>query len=359
MKNILCVHQGYELYGSDRVFIQSLMALRQRWPACRLTVHLPQAGPLSDAITDLADEVVFGGMSVLRRKTFRPQSPWRFLKHCLAHRRLVLGRDLIYLNSAVLVSYIAAGIFCRGRYMLHIHEIPTGPIRIYFRMIGYLPRLKLVANSVATKNAVSEKCVVLYNGVADKPIDRNKTDRVCNLLLIGRLNGWKGQEVAIDAMRPFKNTEMRLRIVGGYFAGHAHYLTALREQVRRLGLENQVEFHDFTDDPTRFYQQADLVLVPSTRPEPFGLVAIEAMNVGLPVIASDHGGLAEIVRHQETGMLVKPGCADSLADAINAYRTQPQMAAKHGETGHARFQSHFTEAVYRQNFIDLVANDAA
>ena len=362
MKRILCVHQGYELYGSDRTFIQSVRALRHKWPQAFITVHLPQKGKLSDALWPFCNEIITGHLSVIRRKTFSLQSFLKFLDNVFRNYNMIKNSDLIYINSAVVFSYIFITFFRRKNYILHIHEIPTGVISFYFCLISLLSKARIITNSSATKNALchSGKAEILYNGVkniAETP--QYIESGALSLLLIGRLNSWKGQAIAIEAVSTLIQKGIRniqLHIVGGYFADNKHYLSSLQEMVIRSHLQDYVHFHQFADNPARFYQDADIVLVPSTKPEPFGLVAIEAMNYARPVIAANHGGLTEIIQHDVTGMLVAPGSADKLAEAIERYNQDRPMIKVHGTNGKQRFIDYFQEENYETNFIRLVEN---
>jgi glycosyltransferase involved in cell wall biosynthesis len=94
-------------------------------------------------------------------------------------------------------------------------------------------------------------------------------------------------------------------------------------------------------------------LVPSTEPEPFGLVAVEAMLAGKPVIGANHGGLTEIVVHEATGLLVKPGDVVSLGEAMTFFITHQEAAARMGETGKERAHLYFSVQSYTRAFETL------
>jgi glycosyltransferase involved in cell wall biosynthesis len=87
-----------------------------------------------------------------------------------------------------------------------------------------------------------------------------------------------------------------------------------------------------------------VVVVPSTRPEPFGLVALEAAAAGLPVVATAHGGLPEIIRHEETGVLVAPKDPSALAMALRRLADDPGAAAAMGAAAAADVASRFSPA---------------
>jgi glycosyltransferase involved in cell wall biosynthesis len=97
------------------------------------------------------------------------------------------------------------------------------------------------------------------------------------------------------------------------------------------------------------------VVVPSTKPEPFGLVAIEAMAAGRSVIAANHGGISEIVVNGVTGTFVVPGSVESLSSAIMAYFHDPARAAAEGIAGRARFKAQFEETHYKLKITNIIA----
>ena len=66
-KSILCVHQGAELYGSDRVFVMSVTAFREKYPNAKITIVLPNSGPLVELLEPISDEIIYQDQFVLRR----------------------------------------------------------------------------------------------------------------------------------------------------------------------------------------------------------------------------------------------------------------------------------------------------
>ncbi|HRZ84164.1 MAG TPA: glycosyltransferase family 4 protein, partial [Candidatus Hydrogenedentes bacterium] len=107
------------------------------------------------------------------------------------------------------------------------------------------------------------------------------------------------------------------------------------------------------------YQGADIAVVPSLWREPFGLVAVEAMAAGLPVVASDTGGLSDIVLPGETGLLVPPGDEGSLAAALETLLDGDVLRARLGAAGRARAEAeHDWQAVVRRHYLPLVERTA-
>lgn len=136
-----------------------------------------------------------------------------------------------------------------------------------------------------------------------------------------------------------------MRLVGGSRrdGSDAQEQQRIRAIVQELGLEAVTTFTGpiSQDHLPAYYAAADACVIPSYY-EPFGLVAIEAMAAGTPVIASDVGGLRYSVVHNETGILVPPCNVDLLAAAIADVFADPERWKLMGEAGQQRVQSHFS-----------------
>ncbi|MZP28950.1 DUF1957 domain-containing protein [Heliobacterium undosum] len=131
---------------------------------------------------------------------------------------------------------------------------------------------------------------------------------------VGRLVTEKGSPVLVEAMPSVLRRRPQARLV---IAGKGPLLETLKERAAELGVGEKITFAGFVDDSTRnrLLTSADVAVFPSLY-EPFGIVALEAMAAGTPVIVGDAGGLGEIIRHGQNGLKVPPGDAEALADAI-------------------------------------------
>ena len=137
--------------------------------------------------------------------------------------------------------------------------------------------------------------------------------------LVGRINRWKGQTLLVEAAEillaaGFVN--LRFAIVGGAPAGQEHFIKSLRDRIDQSPAREMIVLLGYREDVWPVWDGTDIAVVPSIEPEPFGLVAIEAMAAGKPVIAAAHGGLLDIVEHQKSGLLVNPKDPKDLAAAI-------------------------------------------
>jgi glycosyltransferase involved in cell wall biosynthesis len=142
-------------------------------------------------------------------------------------------------------------------------------------------------------------------------------------LYVGRLVYEKGVSVLVDAVNLVQQqTNTKFIIVGdGYMRDR------LVDQAQRVRAMNKIFFTGFLDEENvkKLYRVADVFIIPSLY-EPFGIVALEGMASGVPVVASSVGGLAEIITHDQTGVLVHPNNPESLAWGINRVLTDPDYA---------------------------------
>jgi len=179
-----------------------------------------------------------------------------------------------------------------------------------------------------------DKVVVLPNGVEMKepgayenlPTREQWVARDERLLFhMGRIVPEKGLGVLLEAL-PKVLAHQNVKTV---VAGTGPYLDEAKRRVRALGLGDRVYFLGRVSDRTAdaLYRSADVAVVPSTY-EPFGIVALEAMAAGTPLIVSDTGGLGEIVWHDGNGLKAYPGNAHSLADQILRMLTEPGLAQR-------------------------------
>jgi len=145
------------------------------------------------------------------------------------------------------------------------------------------------------------------------------------VFFVGRLVREKGLEVLIDAMPEVlaAHPEAKLVVAGGGWWGH------LAERAAQRGLRDKVAFAGFVseEDLRRFYAVADAAVFPSLY-EPFGIVALEAMAAGVPVVVSDIGGFREVVRHGETGIHTWANNPGSLAWGIRQVLSDRALAER-------------------------------
>ncbi len=155
---------------------------------------------------------------------------------------------------------------------------------------------------------------------------------------VGRLVPYKGYGDLLDAAALVQGVRPDTRWV---LAGDGTIRKELEAQSRKLGLGSRVHFTGWLDDVRDVLALCDVFVLPS-RGEHFGRVLIEAMAMGKPVVATDGGGVPEVVRHGETGLLVPPGRPAALARAILTLLDDSACAASLGAAGRERVEREFS-----------------
>jgi len=138
----------------------------------------------------------------------------------------------------------------------------------------------------------------------------------------GRIDTWKGFDVLLDAWS-VADLDAELVIAGGPVEGKESYARELETRARTMpGVRFVGPLHDLAP----FYPDLDVFVLPSTFPEPLGLVMLESLACGTPVIATDHGGPPEVLAgHPERGRLVAPNDAKGLAEAMRGFRGRERV----------------------------------
>ena len=162
---------------------------------------------------------------------------------------------------------------------------------------------------------------------------------VPTLFMPARITRWKGQHIALEAMAALPHRQF-ICLFAGDPDKHPEYYKELHQKVNTLKLERNVRFVPSTMHMAEAYGLSDVILAPSTEPEAFGRVAVEAQAMGKPVIATAHGGARETIKHQQTGWLVPPNDALALKGAIEEVLAMPEAdkqafarrARRHAET---------------------------
>lgn len=202
-----------------------------------------------------------------------------------------------------------------------------------FRRVEYLMLLADSTVAVSKANTARLKRVALqpgrvstiYNAV-ERPthVPTYDAESRCrnNLLFVGGLFERKGVQVLLEAMRLLHAQGMPL---GLNILGNGPQRRSLEIQVKRLNLASYVNFYGFTSDTENFYKNASALVHPALE-EPFGLVLAEAEQYGLPIIASNTGGIPEVLEHGKAGVLVPPSDPEKLAHAIRAVLANPFSA---------------------------------
>jgi glycosyltransferase involved in cell wall biosynthesis len=213
--------------------------------------------------------------------------------------------------------------------------------------VRFLRKLVPLARRVITVSQSARRSIIKHLGVPakkidvighavqfDVPADENtpvRTDAPPTVAVLGSLGVRKGHAFFLQAAHELAREYPNVKFL---IAGDGPLRSVLEEQVRNLGLASQVCFVGAYDNDAvpDILRDVSAVAVPSVT-EAFGIVALEAMACGKPVVASAVGGLTEIVRNGETGLLVPPKDPEALANAIAHLFDNPDLRRRLGRAG--------------------------
>lgn len=365
---VLFVHHANDMYGADIGLLHTIRSLDpgKYVPVVILPADMP-TGMLSDELQRLGVEHHFAPLGILRRKYFTLRGFVPLVQdmirggryvHAMVQQRKVA---LVYVNTFVPVAGAIGAKVAGVPVLWHVREILAVARPFRWALLKVLQRCAdtVICISGAVRDsllqeapALADKTVVIYNAVTAAepktlPSDlREELGIPRDVLLVGmvgRISHWKGQEVLAAAAALVRQTfpNAHFLAVGSYFADESHYLVSLQDEIKRLNLQDRFHLSDYRTNVTEVYRALDVFVLPSTKPEPFGRVTVEAMTQGCPVIVTDHGGSRELVQQGITGFLVAPSDPQALALAIEQLLADPLLRQKIGSAAAAYAASHF------------------
>lgn len=247
--------------------------------------------------------------------------------------------------------------------------------RLYNSAMAKGERMIAISEFVAdyareTYGVPKELLTVIPRGVDIEAFDPSKIDasrpdtlrkewslpeRTPLILLPGRLTRWKGQLVLLKALAQIKDVPFFCVIVGG--GKDTPYGKEVLQALRADNLENRIAIFDTCRDMPAAYSLTDIVVVPSTRPEGFGRVVIEAQAMRKIVIATNHGGAKETILEGKTGFLTPPNDALALAEALKtALSLSPEKRETMAEKAQKHVRDRFTTEAMTSKTLEIYKN---
>lgn len=365
---ILYVQPNNGVGGSDIALLRLIGSLdRARWTP---VVALPHEGPLSSLLEDAGAELRYAPMRQLRTRL----SPAYQLGYCAS---LLPGvrylRDLIRAEGIGLVHsnslYSLYGGFAARlagcAHIWHVREIPPPIVIARGLLAGAVRRLSAVVIAMSQAcvaglfgSAPPANLVVLpdgldlsrwQSGVSGRRIraELGFADTTPLIGFIARLDPWKGLDVFLRAAKLVAGRvpQAQFLVVGEAPDGFERHRDRMKRLANELGIAPQVHFlgwrYRLDDIPEVMAALTALCHTP-TKPEPFGLVLIEAMAVGCPVVAPRAGGPMEIIEDKVSGWLVPPGDAPAFADRLCRLIAEPDARSRIIAGGRKRVAERFS-----------------
>lgn len=247
------------------------------------------------------------------------------------------GPDLILLRALAKLINVPVVMTIHGP-LLSSTEAARSAIRLTEQLSKYVVAVSdfFYKNLLAQYPNLSSKLQLVVNG-APRPLSsaqnwRDNEKIPPTIYASGRLSAEKGFAQLLSAFSIVKQVVPDAQLT---IAGEGPDAALLRQFASNLGLEDCVHFPGWLSPQqvASHLASARMVVVPSVWQEPFGLVAVEAMQASLPVIASNRGALPEIVRHQNTGLIFESGDIFELASSIRLFLDEPETAQIFGARG--------------------------
>ncbi|MFQ5705718.1 MAG: glycosyltransferase family 4 protein [Gemmatimonadales bacterium] len=343
---VLHLHSG-NLYGGIETLLVALARYREQCAAMEQEFALCFDARLARELRGTGAAVaVLGGAKLSRPWTLRRVRG--MLGKAIAERQY----DVVICHSAW--SRAVFGPALRGSHahlVLWEHSASTKTHWLERWASRIQPDLTL-ANSEFTRAVLAERepglaIEVLYAPVAPSSPDPAQRDSLraalgttpdtTVILQVSRMEPWKGQLVHLQALGQLRELEHWVcwQVGGPQRAREQRYLADLEAHAERLGIAGRVEFLGQRGDTAALYGAADVFCQPNTGPEPFGIVFVEALYAGLPVVTSNFGGGAEII-DSSCGLLVPPNDPSALAAALRTLVTDHELRRRLGAAGPER-----------------------
>lgn len=289
----------------------------------------------------------------------------------VAHRPAVIHALDTYVAPATIIAARILGIPCvvttHNRPWLpssHLHPIIRGWARFHLKNRDrYLHRFLKSSNGMVFISEVIRRewlevgvnpphSKVIFELVPEwEIVPPRQEDETLKLLAAGRLEQYKGFHVVIRAIAMLKEgIPVDLTI-----AGEGNYRPDLEKLAEELGVCERVRFSGWVSrsELHGLFAESDVVVASTLTVEPLGMVPIEAMSVGRPVIASREGGFMETVVDGVTGILFETGNPQSLSQAIDRLRSDRELRLRMGEAGSRRKREHFSGRASASALLDL------
>lgn len=356
------VHSSSGRYGADRQ-LELIAAGLDRTRYEPLAV-LPDEGPLASELRRAGVEVLVRPLGVLRRGETGARGLARLAattgRSAAQLWRLIRQRQiaLVHSNTSVVLGGAAAAALARVPHIWHVREIYSRFGRLwspYRRLLATADLLPCVSAAAAEQFGDVGRVRVIHDGLGldVRRVPRPEARAALGLdvdsplvAVVGRVSDWKGQSVLVQALAepPLNKLGAVAMIAGEPWPGAEGRLRSVLALAARLGVRERVALVGFRSDVEAVYGAADVVAVPSTAPDPLPGAAIEAAAAGCAVLASDTGGLPEIIDDRRTGRLFPPGDAGALAELAAELIERPEERERLGAAAAADVRERFSPA---------------
>ncbi len=364
-KNILFVSHSAELYGAERVLLQTIEGLNKE--KFRPILVLPRSGPLEEETEKLGVETVHVPSKwwlTERGKTWKQPFSWLWNMKSIVRLSQLINKqdiDLVFSNSAVNFTGALAAKWRRVPHIWSVHEILEGTSSVMRFLLGKRALMEMIS-ALSTRIIVNSDTTGLpfrqqgkvrkvtmgvkrnqgdegSKGVLRQEFGFNQEDFVIGV--VGKIYLEKGQKEVVEAIGMIVKTwpQVRLLIVGEI--RDKSYYRKIQKSVLDNHLENHVVVIGYQKEISNILSMIDLLVVASNI-ESFGRVALEAMSVKTPVLAVRRGGISEVISPGESGFLVESRDPEVLSQAIILILENQEHAIKVAKAGYQMIEEKYS-----------------
>jgi len=319
-------HSSDEMYGADRVAVEVARVMISEWKPAEIVCWLPNdlnypEPRFSRALEDMGIRVRLAPLPVLRRAYLNLDGMALLLRQCIYAMSLGVRKgDIVYLTTSAMAAIAPIARAKGATVLLHVHECWEGPDRLLLGALAAgVDQIICVSRAVLRRlpGRLRFCARVIHNGFRleeASSVELAHSGRPIQFLLASRWNSWKGHREFLRAWELADRPDARLIILGGPpLVGEGADVWGL---VSRMANRGSVSIVGHVNDVTNYVRDSDVVVVPSIRPDPLPTIAIEAQCLGRAVMASNVGGLPEIVKPDKTGWLLSAGDVDQWSQTI-------------------------------------------
>lgn len=337
MTTLVVVNSTGQVSGAERVLVRAVAAaVADGWrvvgmcPPGPLVEQLTAAGARHSAIPELVLARGRAPVAVL-------VTVIRWLRAARRLRTAAASADLVLVNSLLALPALRlSATRAPSAWLAHDVVVARSRLALYRACRRALTAVVAVSAAVAEQlrdpSGGGPRTVVVHNGVVVHPETAPPTGTPV-VGLNGLITPWKGHQVLLDATWMI-DPSARVELLGGHLPTDADYAARVRGRLTGTPLGERVTLVGHVADPAERMRGWTVAVSASTSPEACPLAVLEAMSLGIPVVATDHGGSPEVL--DGAGILVPPGDARALAAAVDRLLADPDLRAACAARGRER-----------------------
>jgi L-malate glycosyltransferase len=260
----------------------------------------------------------------------------------------------------------------KSKAVMNFHSMPSNSPKykaIQEMFVDYLV-IKFSKKIIAVSSVILEnlkerrlfsqtnKTMFIHNGINDPHYTENKENINNNqdyCLMLATFHEYKGHGYAIEAFAKIQSKFPNIKLlIFGY--GKKSEKDKIKKQISELPYKDSIYLGDFIKNPANLIKNASVMLVPSRSQESFNYTIIEAMALGTPVVATDVGGIPEVIGNQEAGIVCPKDDISEFSMSIINILSNKQLAKKLTRNGRKRFENNFRSEVMSHKYSLILRN---